>query len=106
MSASAATWIAADWGTTHLRVWAMSDSGTVLDKAQSDDGMGRLARDDFPAALDRLTADWSRARSDMPLSEVNESLTAPSVPIAQTRRFDVPQSQAIQSAYAASPLTR
>ena len=60
MSSSAATWIAADWGTTHLRVWAMSDSGTVLDKAQSDDGMGRLARDDYPAALDRLTADWPR----------------------------------------------
>ncbi|SHE77400.1 2-dehydro-3-deoxygalactonokinase [Loktanella atrilutea] len=60
MTASDATWIAADWGTTNLRVWAMSASGTVLAAATSDDGMGRLARDAYPAALDRLTADWPR----------------------------------------------
>ena len=60
MSASDATWIAADWGTTNLRVWAMSDSGTQLAAATSDDGMGRLSRADYPAALDRLTADWPR----------------------------------------------
>ena len=60
MSAAAATWIAADWGTTNLRVWAMSASGSVLAAATSDDGMGRLARDGYGAALDRLTADWPR----------------------------------------------
>ncbi|SEM74122.1 2-dehydro-3-deoxygalactonokinase [Loktanella fryxellensis] len=60
MSPTSATWIAADWGTTHLRVWAMSSSGTVLAQATSDDGMGRLTRDGFAPALDRLTADWPR----------------------------------------------
>ena len=60
MSTSDATWIAADWGTTNLRVWAMSGSGTVLAAATSDDGMGRLTRADYPAALDRLTAGWPR----------------------------------------------
>jgi len=58
MSAAAATWIAADWGTTHLRVWAMSESGTVLAAAQSADGMGTLTRDGFAPALDALAADW------------------------------------------------
>ncbi|MFZ3582516.1 2-dehydro-3-deoxygalactonokinase [Loktanella sp. DJP18] len=60
MSAAAATWIAADWGTTHLRVWAMSSSGSVLAAATSDDGMGSLTRDGYAAALDRLTAGWPR----------------------------------------------
>ena len=43
-------WIAADWGTTHLRVWAMQ-GGTVLDHAQSDNGMAKLERDQFEGAL-------------------------------------------------------
>lgn len=60
MTAAGATWIAADWGTTHLRVWAMSSSGSVLAAATSDDGMGRLDRDGYGPALDRLTADWPR----------------------------------------------
>lgn len=50
------TWIAADWGTTHLRVWAMSASGTVLGQAQSDQGMGSLTRDGFEPALTALIA--------------------------------------------------
>ena len=37
-------WIAVDWGTTHLRVWAMH-GGTQLAHAQSDDGMAKLERD-------------------------------------------------------------
>ena len=31
--AGAAGWIAADWGTTHLRAWAMAPDGAVLDQA-------------------------------------------------------------------------
>ncbi len=53
-----ADWIAADWGTTHLRVWAMSASGTVLGRAQSDQGMGGLTRDGFEPALTALIAAW------------------------------------------------
>ena len=51
-------WIAADWGTTHLRVWAMSQSGTVLAQASSDKGMGSLDRDGFEPALLDLVGDW------------------------------------------------
>jgi 2-dehydro-3-deoxygalactonokinase len=50
-------WIAVDWGTSNLRVWAM-DAGGILAEAQSDDGMGKLSRDGFEAALLRLIAPW------------------------------------------------
>ena len=51
-------WIAADWGTTNLRVWAMSASGDVLATAQSDQGMGKLSPDAFEGALLDLVSDW------------------------------------------------
>lgn len=50
-------WIAVDWGTTNLRVWAMGHRG-VLAEAVSDDGMGRLDRDGFEPALLRLIGPW------------------------------------------------
>ncbi|WP_417259646.1 2-dehydro-3-deoxygalactonokinase [Celeribacter sp.] len=53
-----ADWIAVDWGTTSLRTWAMSSSGTVLAEAQSDHGMGALRSDGFEAALLDLISDW------------------------------------------------
>ena len=52
------TWIAVDWGTTHLRAFAMGSGGHVLDKAQSDDGMGSLAPAEFEPALLRLIGPW------------------------------------------------
>ncbi len=53
-----ADWIAVDWGTTHMRAWAMSDTGSVLDKASSDQGMGKLSRDGFEAALINTAGRW------------------------------------------------
>jgi 2-dehydro-3-deoxygalactonokinase len=50
-------WIAVDWGTSNLRVWAMGPAG-VLDQATSDDGMGKLTREEFEPALLRLIAPW------------------------------------------------
>ncbi len=50
-------WIAVDWGTSNLRVWAMQGD-QVLAEAVSDDGMGRLAQDAFEPALLRLIAPW------------------------------------------------
>lgn len=50
-------WIAADWGTSHLRVWAMQGSH-VLDQADSDKGMGSLTRGAFQDALLELIEDW------------------------------------------------
>lgn len=51
-------WIAIDWGTTHLRVWGMTASGTIVDQAKSDRGMGSLSRDEFEGALHELVGDW------------------------------------------------
>jgi 2-dehydro-3-deoxygalactonokinase len=56
--APALAWIAADWGTTHLRAWAMAEDGTVLAEAASDEGMGRLAPSEFEAALLRAAGSW------------------------------------------------
>ncbi len=50
-------WIAVDWGTSNLRVWAM-DAGGILAEAQSDEGMGKLSRDQFEGALIRLIDPW------------------------------------------------
>ncbi|SMY06710.1 2-dehydro-3-deoxygalactonokinase [Flavimaricola marinus] len=54
-------WIALDWGTTHLRGWAMSAGNTVLAEAHSDRGMGTLTPSEFPAAFAELTRDWTAA---------------------------------------------
>ena len=49
----AVDWIAVDWGTSHLRVWLMAGS-SVLDRRESDAGMGTLARDGYEPALKAL----------------------------------------------------
>ncbi|MEO0487497.1 MAG: 2-dehydro-3-deoxygalactonokinase [Pseudomonadota bacterium] len=46
-----ADWIAVDWGTSHLRAWAMDTSGTQLWSGSSDQGMGVLAPAQFEDAL-------------------------------------------------------
>ena len=51
-------WIAVDWGTSNLRVWAMGADGQVLNQAASDDGMAKLSQDSFEPALLRLIAPW------------------------------------------------
>ncbi|MDN5786859.1 2-dehydro-3-deoxygalactonokinase [Pseudorhodobacter sp.] len=53
-------WIAADWGTSHLRVTAMAAAGPVA-TAASADGMGRLHPEEFEPALLRLIAPWLTA---------------------------------------------
>lgn len=50
-----ADWIAADWGTSRLRVWGMA-GGDPLWHASSEDGSATLAPDGFAAALEALTA--------------------------------------------------
>lgn len=50
-------WIAVDWGTTHLRAYAMQGA-TVLDRAQSNAGMGKLSPEGFEPALTALIGPW------------------------------------------------
>ncbi len=51
-------WIAVDWGTSNLRVWAMLRDGTVIAEAQSDQGMGSLTSAEFEPALLSLIEPW------------------------------------------------
>jgi 2-dehydro-3-deoxygalactonokinase len=60
-------WIAADWGTTNLRVWAQDLAGRTLAHRQSDKGMGKLARPDFEPALLDLVSDLLPAGCRVPV---------------------------------------
>ena len=60
MTQPAPDWIAADWGTSNLRVWAMGANG-VQAQAESADGMGRLESAGFEPALLRLIDPWLQA---------------------------------------------
>ena len=51
-------WLAADWGTSNLRLWAMGADGSVLDMRASDRGMGQLSPDAFEGVLADLAGDW------------------------------------------------
>lgn len=61
-------WIAVDWGTTRLRVWAMAGDRAV-DSRSSDKGMGALTPEGFEPALLALIDDWlgSDAKSAPPV---------------------------------------
>jgi len=54
-------WVAIDWGTTRLRVWALAAAGTVLARAESADGMGVMgSAADYESALLSLVEPWLR----------------------------------------------
>lgn len=55
-------WIAADWGTSNLRCWALAGDHHVLDQAQSSMGMQAISEGetDFETALLDLITPWFR----------------------------------------------
>ncbi|MEM8554229.1 MAG: 2-dehydro-3-deoxygalactonokinase [Pseudomonadota bacterium] len=54
---SAHSWIAVDWGTTHLRAFAM-DGRSVVAQFSSDRGMGTLSASEFENALLDVIGPW------------------------------------------------
>ncbi len=46
-----AEWIAVDWGTSNLRAWGIDGTGSAVFSRTSPKGMGKLSREEFPAAL-------------------------------------------------------
>ncbi len=70
MSTTPIEWIAADWGTTNLRCWAMSATDAVLDRAQSDQGMSAITsgNGDFETALLELIKPWLQSGKRIPVS--------------------------------------
>jgi len=59
-------WIAVDWGTTHLRAYAMGPGG-VCAEAMSTDGMATLTRDGYEPALLRLVGEWLAPGRTLPV---------------------------------------
>ncbi len=54
---SGTAWIAADWGTSNLRLWAMGDDGAPISERRSDRGMGTLSPDEFEGAFLDIAGD-------------------------------------------------
>ena len=61
------SWVAVDWGTTYLRVWAVGSDGDIVSKRNSDRGMSKLGRADFEPALRALIDDLLPADRDVPV---------------------------------------
>ena len=51
-------WIAVDWGTTNLRVWAYSADGRLTAELVSDRGMSQLRPDEFDLVLQSIVGGW------------------------------------------------
>ncbi len=60
-------WIAADWGTSHLRLWLMDDQDKVLQHIASDRGMSSLMPDQFETTLVEMVGDALPAQGDVPV---------------------------------------
>ncbi len=60
-------WIAADWGTTNLRVWAMGPGDALLARAESADGMSTLDRSGYERALLALVGVWLPTAGRVPV---------------------------------------
>lgn len=60
-------WIAVDWGSSNLRVWAMGAGGVVLERARSDQGAALLTDDMFEPALLALIGPWLPAQGQVPV---------------------------------------
>jgi len=58
MSDIKAKWIAADWGTTHMRAWAIGEEDSVLAFRESNEGMKDLQQNEFEPVLLRLIESW------------------------------------------------
>lgn len=61
MSPDAVEWIAVDWGTTNLRVWAMGADGPPLATHAAAAGMAALARNEFEPTLLSAIEPWLAA---------------------------------------------
>jgi len=56
-SGAPVAWIAADWGTSRLRLWPLDAKGNAGDERRSDRGMGRLGPADYEPELLGLITD-------------------------------------------------
>lgn len=60
-------WIAVDWGSSFVRVWAMSQSGQMLAAQTSDQGAAKLRSEQFEAVLISLIQNWLPETGALPV---------------------------------------
>ncbi|AXY43730.1 2-dehydro-3-deoxygalactonokinase [Halomonas sp. JS92-SW72] len=58
MVAESLCWIGVDWGSSHLRAWALDARGQVLARGGSERGMLSLTPDEYESALLNVIGDW------------------------------------------------
>ncbi|MFS4582408.1 2-dehydro-3-deoxygalactonokinase [Phaeobacter sp. C3_T13_0] len=63
-------WIAADWGTSHLRLWLMDDQNKVMHRILSDRGMSSLPPADYEPTLLQLLADHLPEKGELATSPI------------------------------------
>ena len=54
-------WIAADWGSSQLRLWALDAEDRLLAQQSLPQGMARLTPDQFEPTLHTALAPWLAA---------------------------------------------
>lgn len=60
--------IGLDWGSTHVRAYALDEQGAIVDRAQSDAGaLGLKSPQQFDLALNALVGTWARLHPTAPL---------------------------------------
>ena len=57
-------WVAVDWGTSNVRAWGIAADGSHSFSTQSDRGMGKISRADYPAVLADLIGENAPAGTD------------------------------------------
>jgi 2-dehydro-3-deoxygalactonokinase len=58
-------WIAVDWGTSNVRAWGIDAAGGTVFAESSDQGMGKITRDAYPAVLTALLGDRGSDATDV-----------------------------------------
>ena len=60
-------WIAVDWGTTNLRIWAMDKNGRIIDKKSSKKGLKFIKEREFENTLTTLNKPWIINTKNIPI---------------------------------------
>ena len=60
-------WIAIDWGSSNLRVWALNNNNAILDSILSNDGMLGLAGNEFEPLLLEKISKWGVGDANIPI---------------------------------------
>ena len=60
-------WIAVDWGSSNLRMWALDKKNEILDSFSSNDGMLGLENGDFEPMLSEKISNWVAGDINIPI---------------------------------------